>query len=44
MTRKKIGQIAGVGAAALLISCGALFCFENNGNEKVGTKEGSNCF
>ena len=30
MTKKRIGQIAGVGAAALLVSGGALFCYGNN--------------
>ena len=39
MTKKRIGQIAGVGAAAaLLVSCGALFCFENGSNQQAGTE------
>ena len=37
MTRKKIGLIAGTGAAALLVSCGVLFGLENNGNLNPGT-------
>ena len=32
MTKKKIGQIVGVGAAILLISGGTLLCFESYGN------------
>ena len=38
MTKKRIGQIAGVGAAALLASTGALFCYNNSNNNNQKTE------
>ena len=38
MTKKRIGQIAGVGAAALLVSTGALFCYNNSNDNNQKTE------